>query len=151
MVVLHKFPRALYCKTLMDKSFSKTPTKDWDCEYLFVIFSLLSLLSYNFFFLFRNYGQVRLLIHQEGLDWEGSKSKGWEGSGQQGQGKATRPHRWLGSSFPSHQPSVAKRANPGPQHEGSSKRRRVESMPLVVTSSPNKDITKLVVYMSLFE
>lgn len=58
MVVLYKFPKALYCKTLMDKSFSKTPTKDWDCEYLFVIFSLLSLLSYNFVFLFRNYGQV---------------------------------------------------------------------------------------------
>ena len=37
-VVLHKFPRALHCKTLVDMPFSKTLTVDWEHEYLFVIF-----------------------------------------------------------------------------------------------------------------
>lgn len=39
--------RTLLCKTLVDMTFSKTPTAKWDYEYFLCYFCLLSLLSSN--------------------------------------------------------------------------------------------------------
>lgn len=45
MVILHKLPRGLHCKTLVDLPFSKSLDVDLDCE---ILFGLLSLFFFYF-------------------------------------------------------------------------------------------------------